>query len=199
MPLALTACASVSDSMPVVKIEKKKPKRMVIAASYSPTEIDTDEAAQVCETDDMRMRVLDNDFSNDLAKALVLEKGKKKPTVVGEVTVNCRDYFLKKSIDPDMRVMQTVRSGDSQTMTYPSKTEIRITQEAAPDTSHVIQANTQYQPTPSFYRVKRGDNVYEIARKHCTSVKTITRINDLRDATHIDIGQMLKLPLEGCS
>ncbi len=199
VPATLAGCASVSDSIPVVKIEKKKPKRMVVAASYSPTEINTEEAAQVCETDEMRTLVLDNNFNNDFAKALVLEKGKKSPTVVGEVTVNCRDYFLKKSIEPDMRVMQTVRSAPAQTQAYDTpQTETRVINQAPTAPSPIIQTNAQTQPTTSFYRVRRGDNVYDIARKNCTSVKTITRMNGLRDATHIDIGQVLKLPLNGC-
>jgi LysM repeat protein len=200
-PLALGACASVSDSIPVVKIEKKKPKRMVVAASYKPTEIDTAEAAQVCETDEMRALVLDGNFNNDLAKALVLEKGKNKPTVVGEVTVNCRDYFLKKSIDPDMRVMQTVRASEPATpvTSYDQSTQTRVISQAPSTPSPVINTNAPVAPTNTFYRVRRGDNVYDIARKHCTSVKTITRLNNLRDATRIDIGQVLKLPLQGCN
>lgn len=206
MPLGVAACTSVSDAIPVVKIEKKKSKRMVVPASYGRTEINTEEAAQVCETDIMRARVLDKDYDNDLAKALVLEKGKKAPTVVGEVTVNCRDYFLKKSIEPDMRVMQTVSSPNTipssyeqtQTPNYSQPNQQVIVDTPAQISAPVIQANTPTEPQPSYYRVKRGDSVYNIARKYCTSVKAISRTNGLRDATHIDVGQVLRLPDNAC-
>ena len=46
---------------------------------------------------------------------------------------------------------------------------------------------------PNIHIVKRGDNLYDIARKHNTTVTELMRINNL-SSTLLSIGQNLKLP-----
>lgn len=46
----------------------------------------------------------------------------------------------------------------------------------------------------STYRVRRGDNLINIARKHGTSLSSLMRANGIRRANHIRIGQRLRIP-----
>jgi hypothetical protein len=44
------------------------------------------------------------------------------------------------------------------------------------------------------YRVKRGDTLYDIARRFGTTVSAIQRLNDMGNSTTLHAGQVLKLP-----
>jgi LysM repeat protein len=44
------------------------------------------------------------------------------------------------------------------------------------------------------YRVKRGDTLYEIARRFDTTVSTLQRLNGLGKSTTLHAGDVLKLP-----
>src|SRR5690606_32780045 len=43
------------------------------------------------------------------------------------------------------------------------------------------------------YRVVRGDTLTKIAQKHGQSVSSLKRLNNLKDADHIRVGQILKV------
>ena len=47
-------------------------------------------------------------------------------------------------------------------------------------------------PSPTYYRARRGDSLYVIARKYRTSVERLKRLNGLR-GNRIDIGQKLRV------
>jgi LysM repeat protein len=42
--------------------------------------------------------------------------------------------------------------------------------------------------------VKSGDTLYEIAKKHGTTVDELVKLNGLKDKKHIYVGQKLLLP-----
>lgn len=46
---------------------------------------------------------------------------------------------------------------------------------------------------PGYYRVVSGDTLTQIARKHGQSVSSLMRMNSLRNANHIKVGQVLKV------
>lgn len=50
-----------------------------------------------------------------------------------------------------------------------------------------------------FYRVKRGDSLSTIARKHRTSIATVRRLNSLGNRTLLRVGQKLRVPDRGGS
>jgi LysM repeat protein len=177
----LAGCSSVSEKIPTVKIEKRKPKTTVQSASFVqavPTKIASasqKEAAAVCETDAMRNQVVDGDDSNDSVRIMVVQDSSASSQLLSEVEVNCRDYFLRKSLQSSKPV--------------------------------IIQSSTTAVGTPvltsrqnsSFtYIVQRGDTVWDIARQHCTSVKAISNLNGLGRAHNIDIGQRLRMPIQDC-
>jgi len=122
----------------------------------------------VCENANMRARAVDDDDSNDVARVMVVQDSKKSSELLAESAVNCRDYFARKS--------------------------------AYPETTTVIPAKTQQiiRPRGYTYIVQRGDTVWDIAREHCTSVKTIARLNGLGRANVIDVGDRLELPPTTC-
>ena len=48
--------------------------------------------------------------------------------------------------------------------------------------------------TPKVYKVKAGDTLSAIARKHNTTVATLTKLNNIKNANLIRVGQSIKLP-----
>lgn len=49
-------------------------------------------------------------------------------------------------------------------------------------------------PAPDgFYRVRSGDTLYSIARRHRRSVRDLARWNNLADANQIEVGQLLRV------
>lgn len=47
---------------------------------------------------------------------------------------------------------------------------------------------------PTVYRVKSGDTLGAIAKKHGTTVAVLTKLNGIKDASKINVGQSIKLP-----
>jgi LysM repeat protein len=175
----LAGCASVSESIPTVKIEKRNAKSPVQNASYM-VNSSPNEAAMICETDNMRANVIDQDDTNDAVRVMVVQDGKSGSRVLSEVEVDCRDYFLRKSLAPAKP--KVVRASAPQ-----------IEREVPPTRVRKVKKNSRYT-----YIVQSGDTVWDIAREHCTTVKDIARLNGLGRANVLDIGQRLKLPDASC-
>ncbi len=185
----LSACSTVTDNIPTVKIERK-PKRVktVQAVSYAPPKVQRAEAAMVCDNDNMRNRAADRNSNNDTARVLILEENQRSSNIIADVEVNCRDYF--------------------QSATY--KTHPQGTTSARPiiidlkpvikPEAQVIKAVTQTQPSEGyFYAIKKGDTLYRIARDNCTSVKDISTLNRISDPSGLDINQIIRLPAKTCN
>jgi murein DD-endopeptidase MepM/ murein hydrolase activator NlpD len=47
---------------------------------------------------------------------------------------------------------------------------------------------------PAVYKVKSGDTLSGIAKKHGTTVAVLTKLNAIKDASKISVGQSIKLP-----
>lgn len=178
----LIGCSSVSESIPTVKIEKRKPKASVQSASYiangSPNQ-----TAMICETDEMRKKVIDKNDKNDVVRVMIVEDGDVGSRVLSEVEVDCRDYFLRKSLAP-----------------APAPILPRTIRAAAPmaERTQTPRRSTQIKNQRYTYIVQSGDTLWDIAREHCTNVKAIARLNGLGRGNVLDIGQRLKLPDEEC-
>ena len=181
----LIGCSSVSDSIPTVKIEKRKSNTAVQTASYvapvltashSP-QVSSKDAASVCETESMRRKVLDGNDGNDSVRIMVIQDSNGSSELLSEAEINCRDYFLRKSLERPNPVL-------IQTSTKTSDYEAPVRRETQ---------NSRFT-----YIVQRGDTVWDIARQHCTSVKAISRLNGLGRGNVIDIGQRLKMPDQDC-
>lgn len=180
----LIGCSSVSESIPTVKIEKRKSKATAQNASFvAPSTThsaiaSTKEAATVCETSRMREKVLDGNDNNDTIRIMVVEDGEGSSEILSDVEINCRDYFLRKSVKSN-------QSSIIRTSTPIIEDEPKIVRR---------KANSNYT-----YIVQKGDTVWDIAREHCTTAKAISRLNGLGRGNVIDIGQRLKMPDEECS
>lgn len=214
----LPACSSVSDGLPVVKLERKKPQTISAqSASYiSPSPIGSGssvqqaEAAIVCENDNMRTRAADKNKKNDSARVLILEDTENSSSqVVGDIVVNCREYFANKAAGiipanygantyaapPQRHQVVEPRPVYSQLAPVPS---VQPQLKPASTTTRTRSRVNQTETSGLFYSVKRGDSLYRIAVNHCTSVDAIARLNNIDDPTSIDVDDILRMPVGDC-
>lgn len=209
----LSACSTVTDNIPTVKVErKKKTKRVetvqsrhhVQQASYAAPKVQKAEAAMVCENDNMRGRAADRNMKNDMARVLILEEGGRSSNIIADVEVNCRDYFQSQAA----QLPRTVETAPTYTLTKSAPTPVytpqsRATVIAAPaprTKPKTIKASTKIEAADGyFYSIKKGDTLYGIARENCSSVKDISKLNGISDPTKIEIHQIIRLPAQKCN
>ncbi len=185
----LSACSTVTDSLPTVKIERK-PKRVktVQTVRYEKPIVQRAEAAMVCDNDNMRNRAADKNSSNDTARVLILEENKRSSNIIADVEVNCRDYFQSAAY-------RTPQQGT--TSARPIIVDLKPVVKPG---AQVIKAATQPQASEGyFYAIKKGDTLYRIARDNCTSVKDISSLNRISDPSGLDINQIIRLPAKTCN
>lgn len=220
----LPACSSVSDGLPVVKLERKKNQTISAqSASYiSPSPIGSGpsvqqaEAAIVCENDNMRARAADTNRKNDSARVLILEDHENSSSqVVGDIVVNCREYFDNKAAGiipanygasayaaptppPPPQTVQIVEPRPIFIPQAPiqSAAQPRIERAA---TAPTLRQTDISQRTGLFYSVKSGDSLYRIAVNHCTSVEAIAQLNNINDPASIDAHDILRMPVGDCN
>ena len=180
----LAGCATAAKNERIVHVEQwPTTTQSIQTASPASTRISTasaDQAKTVCETESMRQNVIDYDKTNDTVRVMTVQDSSGSSRVLSEVEIDCRDYFLRKSLAAaDVNIVDV-------------RTEIVEYPEEKPRRRKPVQ-NKRYT-----YIVQKGDTVWGIAREHCTNVKAISRLNGLGRGNFIDIGQRLKLPDEEC-
>jgi LysM repeat protein len=213
----LSACSTVTDNIPTVKIERKakrvktvETRHHVQTASYTAPKVQKAEAAMVCENDNMRGRAADRDMKNDMARVLILEEGGRSSKVIADVEVNCRDYFQSQSQRvQSSRIVQTIPAytitQSAPTPTYSPQTQRTIIAAPAPSVKpniqpRIVKASTRVKAADGYYySIKKGDTLYGIARENCSSVKDISKLNGISDPTKIEIHQIIRLPAQKCN
>ena len=180
----LAGCSTTSKNQRVVNVEQwpttTQSVQTVGHVSAQTSKASADQVKTVCETDSMRENVVDYDKTNDTVRIMTVQDSNGSSRVLSEVEVDCRDYFLRKSLAPTDANIVSVR------------TEVVDVPAEEPRRSTRVQ-NQRYT-----YIVQKGDTVWGIAREHCTTAKAISRLNGLGRGNFIDIGQRLKLPDEEC-
>jgi len=83
-----------------------------------------------------------------------------------------------------------------------TETVVRIPVGRASDAMAALSMSVTSQPKMLqaehfYYRIRRGDNLSMIARKHRTTVSQLRRINDLSNRSVLRVGQSLKVPDQG--
>jgi len=175
----LAGCSTLKKSQTVTRVvESPQSVRAVQSASFS-SNANPEQAAIVCETADMRARALDYDDNNDIVRIMSVQDRNGDSQLLSEVEVDCRDYYLRKSLSPSSE--NVIRTSSEKTV------PVRI-----------IRSDARTEDKHDTYVVQRGDTVWQIAREHCTTVKAISRLNGLGSGKLIGINQHLKLPLDGC-
>lgn len=208
----LTACSTVTDNIPTVKIERKKAKQTksvsaplpVQHASYSAQNVQKAEAAMVCENDNMRERAADRNMKNDMARVLILEEGGRSSNIIADVEVNCRDYFHNQTLG----TAQSARILPAHTTTvqsayirhYRTATTQQATKVVPQKKPETIKASTHVKAADGYYySIKKGDTLYRIARENCSSVRDISFLNGIADPTKIEVHQIIRLPAKKCN
>ena len=178
----LAGCSTVSKVIPSKNkvVEVQQPVTTVQTASYKAS-ASPEQAAIVCDTADMRAKVVDYDKSNDIVRIMVVQDSHGGSSLLSEVEIDCRDYHLRKSLTGSSSGSNIIRTS---------------TETSAP--ARIVLSSAQVEDTNYTYIVQRGDTVWQIAREHCTTVKAISRLNGLGSGKLIDIDQRLKMPSKGC-
>lgn len=57
----------------------------------------------------------------------------------------------------------------------------------------LVSSNSSSQGSTGYYRVRRGDNLYRIARRYRTTVRSLVRLNNIKNPNLIFIGQILRI------
>ncbi len=182
----IVGCSSLSKNTSTVQNEYpsrtvvSQPSTVVIAQPVSnKTASSPKEAAAVCENDEMRSQAVDGNDYNDSVRLMVVHDTEGSSKLLSEIEINCRDYFLRKSLSP----------------AQPSL--VRASAPTVARQQEVIRRSSK--SSRYTYIVQKGDTVWNIAREHCTTVKDVTNLNDLGRGNILDIGQRLKLPDVNCS
>lgn len=234
LPLSLitaflfSGCASVTDKIPTVKIERKKPRVIktveanTLQANYASHKVEKAEAAMVCENGNMRSRARDGNSNNDNARVLILEEGGRSSNIIADVEVNCRDYFQRASTQrfiPSYSHSISVVSAPqpAQQLTYvttqsvparplfraqtqPQSVQRVIQTQSVQKQPDVIKASTHVKAANGYYySIKKGDTLYRIARENCSSVNDISALNGIKDPTKIEVHQIIRLPAKKCN
>lgn len=210
--IALTGCSSVTDKIPTVKIERKKPKVIKsVQANYTAPKVEQAEAAMVCENDNMRSRAQDQNSKNDTARVLILEEGGRSSNVIADVEVNCRDYFQSARSRQFVSAPRVISSLPLQQTSYvtsqsiqasPKQPEIQrlVRPITRPQQGRVLKTSSQVKAADGYYySIKKGDTMYRIAKDNCSSVKDISELNGIYDPTKIEIHQIIRLPAKKCN
>lgn len=178
----LAGCSTANKTQRVVNVEQWPTTQSVQSTSHISSQISqasTEQIKTVCETDAMRQNVIDYDKSNDTVRIMTVQDSTGSSRVLSEVEVDCRDYFLRKSLANSDASLVNAKTVTSDLPAEPRR-------------------STRLEPQRYTYIVQKGDTVWGIAREHCTTVKAISRLNGLGRGNFIDIGQRLKLPDEEC-
>ena len=178
----LAGCSTANKTQRVVNVEQWPITQSVQSTSHISSQISqasTEQIKTVCETDAMRQNVIDYDKSNDTVRIMTVQDSTGSSRVLSEVEVDCRDYFLRKSLANSDASLVNAKTVTSDLPAEPRR-------------------STRLEPQRYTYIVRKGDTVWGIAREHCTTVKAISRLNGLGRGNFIDIGQRLKLPDEEC-
>ncbi len=103
-----------------------------------------------------------------------------------------------KELNPELRYK--IVPGDGYALRVPPQTAATVTAKMGDIPEYKKSAPTQ-RSTKSYvyYRVKSGDTLSTIARRHRTSVKRIKQANNLRKGRYLSIGQKLKIPRKGAT
>ena len=186
--ILLVGCSSLSKKPQTVQtVQYEQPAQTIPAqtipvqtVSYASQE-NRSEGSLVCENDNMRANALDGDDSNDVARIVIVQDEAVGSNILHQVEVNCRDYFLRKSVyNSEPQIIQ-------------SSNRV-IATEVVQEPRQIIQSSTRR----NYHTVRSGDTVWTIARNNCTTVEAISRLNGLGSGNHIDIDERLELPEPDC-
>lgn len=100
-------------------------------------------------------------------------------------------YYKKPGVTPpDILIRKDVKNPES------SKLIAAVSKASSGMKPTVAEPKKAAHPEGSgkYYEVKSGDSLYEIAKKHGTTVEELVKLNNIKDKKHIYPGQKLQLP-----
>ena len=105
--------------------------------------------------------------------------------------VNVKEADLK-ALNPELRV--NIVPGDGYELRVPVPTSELLIARLSNLPEYKKPAQQQSSGSLAYYRVRPGDTLSTIARRHRTSVNQIMRANNMRKGNYIVVGQRLKIP-----
>jgi len=214
--IGLSGCATPARNVPTVKIVREAPQSASLhtAAHRTSPHFDS-QAPLLCDNTEMRARVADKNSRNDKARLLITEDDGISRKVIEDRMIDCKAYFASKGLrfathttGPTQRSLPAFVTSEPQSQAI---TRTRPTSTTSNSSQHISSGDDRYSEHYShathsqniagsggFYEIKRGDNLYQIAKKTCTTVPILTHLNRISNPRTLDIGQILKLPEHSC-
>lgn len=115
-------------------------------------------------------------------------------------SISLKKLALNLNLDPKVLKSLNPKYKGDYVPIYKSSETLRIPSEIQPQQAQ-LAVNKSFMLAPKhsyqyhyWYRVKRGDSLYKIARRHKTTVSKLRRENRLGNRSLIRVGQKLKIP-----
>lgn len=215
-PQSTTGKAAIKTAGIVKKIRPERKPTMIIPASQRNYATDSERALACSKA------------GNSKARLVVIDESGNSQNVVSDVAIDCSAYNAPATITRavDRAPVQSApppayTTAQAAQPTLAGPRTIRVAVDGGPeriyeidDTSGTARPVTQqgYEPapqifeaasrTPSYapqsYRVRRGDTMYSIARRHCVSLDALSDSSGVYAPYVIDPGQSLRLPNGAC-
>jgi len=133
----------------------------------------------------------DNIQDNEITKLYIIKKGDNISKIAKENNLSIKDLCYYNNINKNT----ILKIGDTIYLTEKSKQNIKksiITEKIINDSTNKISNDK----TSFSYIVKKGDNLYNIAKKHSTTPQKIAEINDFPINTKLKIAQKILIPYD---
>ncbi len=117
-----------------------------------------------------------------------------------EIKKQVRLKDIAKEIEVKTKLLKTLNPELRYSLLPPETYSLKIPEEkASVFLSRLDKIKTTYSPPPMYvhHRVRRGDTLSGIAKKYRTSVKAISRYNNISKSHRIIAGKVLKIPSKG--
>lgn len=124
-------------------------------------------------------------------------------TVALQSPISITKLAANLNVDPEeLQLLNPKFRTDFVPISRGGETVVRIPVGRASDAMAALSMSVTTQPKVLqaeyyFYRIRRGDTLSTIARKHRTTVSQLRRLNDLSNRTMLRVGRSLKVPDQG--
>lgn len=115
--------------------------------------------------------------------------------IIPEVSTSEPEHFINYIVKRGDRLSEIAKRFKTTTSTISRDNDLSdVNSIFSGQKLRIRQSSSKASVQTRFYRVKRGDDLYGVAKKYGTTVKDLVRANQLKNANFIKAGQLLRIP-----